>query len=73
MDKYGVTAIVLLGTCAFYHVASQTITDAKNLRTDMFTTNAYDSKIRPIDNQSLAISKLILNICLITVCLVLLR
>lgn len=50
--RIAVLCLLLVAVCC---VNTQGIADAKNLRTYIFTTNTYDSKVRPIDNQSLAI------------------
>lgn len=41
----------------FVPIYGQTVQDAKNLRTQLFTTDSYDFRVRPIANQSDFVSK----------------
>jgi len=55
-------SLLLLVLFTLGQVNGQTATDAKNLRTQLFVTDAYDRRVRPIDNQSQPIGMVTLQL-----------
>ncbi|KAH3781617.1 hypothetical protein DPMN_159517 [Dreissena polymorpha] len=45
------------------HVVTQSGSDAKRLHQQLFVSDTYNKRIRPIDNQSSAIGTLLLSVC----------
>ena len=55
--KRSVWFLVFLVARMFEFGASQTLTHIKDLRTQLFYTNSYDFRMRPIDDQTQPIGK----------------
>lgn len=47
-----ITVLVFTGSLLVELSAGQNVTDAKDLRTLLFVTDAYDYRVRPVSNQS---------------------
>lgn len=47
-----ITVLVFTGSLVVELSSAQNVTDAKDLRTQLFVTDAYDYRVRPVSNQS---------------------